>query len=116
MTPNHNVLLWYSTNLAIRTDNKDARVSKHKGNQGKTKENQGNPRKSFWDNYDNYTNFGYVGTLNHLRWGQHPSDWDDMKSHGSPHIGEQFGDNLVGFWWGLRLFKRVLVVILDPSL
>ena len=69
-----------------------------------------------WDNYNNYTDFWYVGTLNLLRWGQHPSDWDDMKSHGSPHIGEQFGDNLVGFWWGLSWFKRVLVVILDPSL
>ena len=69
-----------------------------------------------WDNYNNYTNFGYVGTLNHLRWGQHPSDWDHIKTHESSHIGEQFGDNLVGFWWSLRWIKKVLVIILDPSL
>ena len=58
----------------------------------------------------------YVGTLNLLRWGQHPIDRDNIKSHGSPHIGEEFGDILVGFWWGLRWFKKVLVAILGPSL
>ena len=43
-------------------------------------------------------------------------DWDDVKSHGSPHIGERFGDKMVGFWWGLRWFKKVLVAMLGPSL
>ena len=59
--------------------------------------------------------FRYVGTLNLLRWGQHRIDWDDMKSHGSPHIGEHFGDKMVGCWWGLRWFKNVLVAMLGPS-
>ena len=45
----------------------------------------------------------YVGTLNLLRWGQHPIDWGNIKSHGSPDIGERFGDNMVGFWWGLKV-------------
>ena len=35
-------------------------------------------------------------TLNLLRWGQTYSDWENIKSHGSPHIGEHFGDKMEG--------------------
>ena len=58
-----------------------------------------------------FRGFWYVGTLNLLRWGQCPIDWDE-----APYIGEEFDDILVGFWWGLRWFKKVLVPMLDPSL
>ena len=34
----------------------------------------------------------------------------------APYIGEEFGDIFVGFWWGLRGFKKVLIPMLDPSL
>ena len=58
----------------------------------------------------------YVGTSIGLSWGQTPIDRDHIKTHKSPHIGEQFGDKMVEFWLGLRWFKKVLVAILGPSL
>ena len=38
----------------------------------------------------------YVGTLNLLRWGQHPIGRDHIKTDKSPHIGEHVGDKMEG--------------------
>ena len=58
----------------------------------------------------------YVGTSNGLRWSQPPTDRDHIKTHKSHDIGAHFGHKICQTYWGLRRFKKVLVVILGSSL
>ena len=51
-----------------------------------------------------------------LRWGQPPTDRDHIKTHNSHDIGAHVGHKICQKYWGLRWFKKVLVVILGSSL